>query len=66
MADAVVDGNTEVSDLRSLPAVKAVVYWNTPGAPDAVDSTSTSLTAFRQLAFDNMVNPQVAFGERII
>jgi hypothetical protein len=57
--------NTEASDLRSMPAVKAVVYWNNPGQPDAVDSTPQSLDAFRQLAHEDTVNPQGAFGEHI-
>jgi hypothetical protein len=55
----------EAIDLRSMPAIKAVVYWNNPGQPDAIDSSPTSLAAFRQAAVDNTVNPQVAFGERV-
>jgi hypothetical protein len=55
----------EASDLRSMPAIKAVVYWNNPGQPDAIDSTPTSLVAFSQLGLDNTVNPQIAFGERV-
>jgi hypothetical protein len=56
--------NTEAAGLSQLPAIKAVVYWNNPGQPDAIDSSQASLDAFRQLGQNAMVNPQTAFGER--
>src|SRR2546423_8909032 len=57
--------STEAAGLRQLPAIKAVVYWNNPGQPDAVDSSQTSLDAFRNLARDVTVNPQTVYGERL-
>ncbi|MFL6238683.1 MAG: hypothetical protein ACJ735_04205 [Actinomycetes bacterium] len=55
--------NNEARDLASLPAVKAVVYWNYPGDAWAIDSSPTALAAFRGFAQQDMVNPQTAYAE---
>jgi hypothetical protein len=59
--------NTEDDDLAQFPAVKAVVYWNNPlsTSGEMVESSQTSIDAFRQLASQPIVNPQTAYGLRI-
>ncbi len=54
--------NSMLSDLRSYPAIKALVYWNAPSFPalangaTRIDSSSSALAAFRQLSQAGIFN----------
>jgi hypothetical protein len=54
------DGQPSIQ--RSFPAIKAILYWNAPDFPaldgaTRIDSSSASLSSFRQLADQPIFNP---------
>lgn len=56
--------NSIAAQLPSWPAVKALVFYNHANNSYAFDSSAQSLSAFKALANQRIVNPQSAFGER--